>query len=501
MAGTRIAMGIGDKSSSILRLPAVLACLAMLPAAALGAPGDVLFSDNFNDGTLAPWTTTDATRSGITNSAPLVASGSALYTRNDAVTVSSQSFNAAVPAASLSLWVRRGSDAFAGSEDTDAGEDLYIEYRRADNSWGLLNIYLGSGTNGQIYTDALTLPADARHGTLAIRVRQIAGSGVDFDYWHIDDIVVTEVAPPPPLGVGTCDDFESGLTNWAITNTTGFAGTSAATSASPINSLFLNGGVVEVTSIVIDATATSFTDLSMWIRRGNDAFSEDPDPGENLVVEYLNNVGTWIELETFNGAGGPGQIYTRSYNLPAAGRHAGLRVRFRMLDGDGANNDYWHIDDVCLGQNPVPGLLISKVAQTLSDPVNASTNPKAIPGAVVEYTISVSNQGTGSPDAGSIVITDPLPSGTALFVDTSAGDPIVFTDGAVASGLGYDYATGVTFSDQPGGGAPYNHLPAPDPQGFDPLITGYRINLTGSMNPAAGGNIPSFNIRLRVRIE
>jgi len=38
-------------------------------------------------------------------------------------------------------------------------------------------------------------------------------------------------------------------------------------------------------------------------------------------------------------------------------------------------------------------------------------------------------------------------------------------------------------------------------QGFDATVTGYRINPTGPMDPTIGGNTPSFNIRLQVRIQ
>jgi uncharacterized repeat protein (TIGR01451 family) len=457
-------LSIGRKTRRFLRLLAVPMTLALLPVAGVAAPGAILFSDNFNDATLAPWTTTNAARSGILTGAQVAASGSAAYTRNDVVTVTSPTFNAAVPAARLTMWIRRGSDAIPGSEDTDAGEDFYVEYQRADLTWGVVQIYLGSGTNGQIY-------------------------------------VVTEIAIPPPLTIGTCDDFEFGLGNWIVNQTTGFAGISAATSSSPSNSLFLNGGVVNVDSIVIDTSDVSLNNLTVWIRRGADSFSEDPDNGENLVVEYLNDVATWVALETFNGAGAQGQIFVRSYNLPAAGRHVNFQLRFRMTDGDGAPWDFWHVDDVCFDRVIAPGLLISKVALTLTDPINGGSNPKAIPGAVIRYTVDVANQGLGSPDSNSIVITDPLPAGTALFVDTSGGDPIVFINGAISSGLLYNYATDVTFSNQVGGGPPYSYVPVPDAQGFDPVVTGYRINPTGLMNPTVGSNVPSFSIQLRVRIE
>lgn len=481
----------------IRRIPALLVCV-LLPVAAPAAPGDILFSDDFNDGTLAPWTTTNASRSGIGTGA-YAASGSAVFTRRNAVSVTSPGFNAAVPAARLDIWVRRGSDAF--SEDTDDGEDFYIEYRRANNSWGLLGSYLGSGTKGQIYNSSFVLPADALHGNLALRGRQITGSGVDFDYWHFDDVVVTEIAVAPPLTVGTCDDFETGFDNWTISATSGRAGISAATSSSPSNAMFLNGGVVTVDSIVVDTTSPFFSDLTVWIRRGADSFSEDPDGGENLVIEYLDDLGSWILLETFTGSGGPGAIFNRTYTLPAGGRHSNLQLRFRMTGGSGQIWDFWHVDDVCFEQNLIPSLLVSKMALTLSDPFNDTTNPKAIPGATVRYTVGVSNQGPGTVDADSLTISDPVPPETALFVDTTSGDPIVFIDGPVSSGLGYSFATDVSFSNQPGGGPPYTYVPVPDADGFDPAVTGFHVAPTGAMNGAVGGNVPSFNVEFRVRVQ
>lgn len=475
--------------------------LVLLPGLLLAAPGDTLFSDDFEDGSLAPWSTTNNSISGVSNNSGYAGSGSyGAYTSNQAVTVTSPSFNAAVPEARLELWIRRGADSF--SEDTDNNEDLVLEYRRADNSWVQLNRYAGSGTNGQVYQESFILPPDARHGNLAIRLRQTQGSGFDFDYWHFDNVRVTELAPPPVIGVGSCDDFEGGLsTNWSINTSTGFAGTNTVTSSSPISSLFLNGGVVTVTSNVIDTSDASFSDLTMWVRRGADSFSEDPDNGENLVIEYLDGIGNWITLETFTGGSGFGQVFLRTYNLPAGGRHSGFRLRYRMTAGSGAGWDYWHVDDVCFDQVPLPSLQLTKVSQTLSDPINGTVDPKAIPGAYIRYTIALVNQGIGPVDADSLVITDPLPAGTALYVDTSSGDPIAFIDGTTPSGLTYNFATDVTFSNQVGGGAPYNYIPNPDAAGFDAAITDVRVAPTGVMNAAAGGNSPSFNITLSVRIE
>lgn len=479
---------------------AAFACLATLAFVrpVYAAPGDVLFSDDFNDGSIAPWTRSVNSRSNVSNAGGFASSGFGAFTRRGPVTVTGPTFNAAVPGAQLSLWVRRGSDAF--SEDTDANEDFVIEYRRADNTWVTLASYLGAGTNGQIFTDSFVLPADALHGSLALRVRQTAGSGTDFDYWHFDDVVVTEIAPAPPVVVGSCDEFESGLTNWSINTGSGVAGINTNTFSSPNNALFLNGGTVDVTSNVIDTSAPDFTNLTLWIRRGADAFSENPDGGEDFQVQYLDDTNTWQTLETFPGGGSPGQIFTRSYNLPANGRHAGFRVRFRQLGGSGTIYDFWHVDDVCFEQVLLPTLQVTKVAQTISDPVNGTVNPMSIPGAVVRYTVTVTNVGPGTVDADSLRLTDPLPGDVELFIDDAGGDPIVFSDGSTPSGLSFSYPGNVQFSDQPGG-TTYGYTPVDPGDGFDPAITGFELAPSGTMNAASGGNNPSFTFTFLVRLR
>jgi hypothetical protein len=80
------------------------AALLLLPGLLLAAPGDTLFSDDFEDGSLAGWSTTNSSVSGVSNNAGYAGSGSyGAYTRNQAVTVTSPSFNAAVPEARLGL--------------------------------------------------------------------------------------------------------------------------------------------------------------------------------------------------------------------------------------------------------------------------------------------------------------------------------------------------------------------------------------------------------------
>lgn len=53
-------------------------------------------------------------------------------------------------------------------------------------------------------------------------------------------------------------------------------------------------------------------------------------------------------------------------------------------------------------------LAVAKTSTVISDPFNGSTNPKAIPGAVIEYGITLTN--TGGSNATVVTVTDALPS-------------------------------------------------------------------------------------------
>jgi MSHA biogenesis protein MshQ len=312
----------------------------------LAAPGDTLFYDHLN-GNLNSWTITasggDASVGGETAN-----QGRSMRLRWGPVRAFTNAIAAAVPGAQLSVWIRRGDDSF--SDNPETGENLVVEYRDAGGSWVVLDTYAGGGTPGQVYTPTYTLPPAALHANLSLRFQLTAGSGSDLDYWHIDDVRVTETAAAGGgLSLGGCDNFESGLAAWTVTGTGGgSAGTSQATANSPTSSLYTRSGVVNVVSNPVDLSAASLVNLEIWVRRGADSFSENPENGENFVVEYRSSGGSWTLLETFPGGGTPGEIFVRSYPLAADALHVAFAVRLRQTGGNGANNDFWHADDVCL---------------------------------------------------------------------------------------------------------------------------------------------------------
>jgi uncharacterized repeat protein (TIGR01451 family) len=73
-------------------------------------------------------------------------------------------------------------------------------------------------------------------------------------------------------------------------------------------------------------------------------------------------------------------------------------------------------------------LSLAKISSVISDPFNNTTNPKAIPGAVVQYSVTVTNAGASA--ATGVAISDPLPANTT------------FVQGAYASGTDVEVQVG-----------------------------------------------------------
>lgn len=137
-------------------------------------------------------------------------------------------------------------------------------------------------------------------------------------------------------------------------------------------------------------------------------------------------------------------------------------------------------------------LVVAKTSTVLSDGISA-TNPKAIPGAVVRYTITVQNTGNLSVDANTIIIEDAFPPNFTL----DASTPFSFVEGPRSSGLNtFNQSTMVTYSST--GSAPFS---APLGSGYNGAIRAFRFVPTGTMRNANSTGPSSFSISFVGRIE
>lgn len=81
-------------------------------------------------------------------------------------------------------------------------------------------------------------------------------------------------------------------------------------------------------------------------------------------------------------------------------------------------------------------LTVTKSSRVVWDPVNLAVDPKAIPGARVEYCISVSN-GAGAATATGVTVNDPLPGDVSLFPDAFGATGDVMINGTIDGGSGF----------------------------------------------------------------
>ncbi len=155
-----------------------------------------------------------------------------------------------------------------------------------------------------------------------------------------------------------------------------------------------------------------------------------------------------------------------------------------------------------------PTLTHLKSVAVLSDPLNNTTNPKSIPGAMQVYTLRITNQGAGSVDSNTVAIVDAVPANTALFVQdlgAAGSGPVAFTNGTPTSALTYAFAglgnggDDLEFSDN--GGTSWTYTPVANASGCDPAVTHIRVRPKGTMAGASGAGNPFFEVRFSVRVN
>ncbi len=130
-----------------------------------------------------------------------------------------------------------------------------------------------------------------------------------------------------------------------------------------------------------------------------------------------------------------------------------------------------------------------------------------VPGATVEYVITVSNTGNSPPNYDSVTVIEELPPELALVVTdfgVPGSGPLQYSDGSPATGLTCNFVSLSSPSDCYAfstDGTDFTYTPTIGPDGTDPAIAHVRIVPVGYMAANTGSGSPSFEIRLRARIN
>lgn len=149
---------------------------------------------------------------------------------------------------------------------------------------------------------------------------------------------------------------------------------------------------------------------------------------------------------------------------------------------------------------PFTTLSVSKVSNVISDPVNGVSNPKAIPGATVEYLITVTNTGSQPTDTGTVTVWDDGPADAKLCLIGRAGGPVIYNDPGGNSGLTYTFTSLASTTDSlefsNNGGSTFAYTPVADGEGCDEAVTDFRVRPGGAF---AGSR--SFTLTVRYVVK
>ncbi|MEI9849929.1 MAG: hypothetical protein WDN24_02520 [Sphingomonas sp.] len=145
---------------------------------------------------------------------------------------------------------------------------------------------------------------------------------------------------------------------------------------------------------------------------------------------------------------------------------------------------------------------IVKTSSVISDP-QGNLLPKRVPGAVVDYTTTISNPNGLFTPVNGVTFADAIPANTVLRVADLGllnPGPVAFTEGLIPSLLSYSFSSLGSTSDRldfsRDNGATWTYTPVADANGYDSQVTNIRVRLGG--NQIAGS---SFSIRFRVRVK
>ncbi|MBB4858903.1 hypothetical protein HNO88_002229 [Novosphingobium chloroacetimidivorans] len=148
-------------------------------------------------------------------------------------------------------------------------------------------------------------------------------------------------------------------------------------------------------------------------------------------------------------------------------------------------------------------VLLTTSTGTTWDPVNGTSNPKALPGGKRRMIVGVTNPDLVPVDSNTLWLNLAVPSGTSVALDgdgTGTGSFLLFTDGTPASTLALSYtAPGSTTDDvdfSSDSGASWNYVPVQGDSVSQAAVTNVRVRPKGGM---AAGSRFSLSVALKTK--
>jgi hypothetical protein len=224
-----------------------------------------------------------------------------------------------------------------------------------------------------------------------------------------------------------------------VMNVGGEVSTEGLAPPSPPYSFNLNGGIDTAVTQLIDLSGQEGVILSYYYQRGGGG--ESPDAGDDLWVEYKNNVGVWVTINQHLGSEPVMDTFECvRVGLSGDALHNGFQLRLHSY-GTGADYDDWFVDDVRLDY--APAIAVSPLSFAHALLPDDSTTDELI----------IENAGPGTLDYGIEAEPDTIPwltlSSFSGELASGAADTIVCTFSSPGMDTGIYHANIVITSNDP----------------------------------------------------
>jgi hypothetical protein len=291
--------------------------------------------------------------------------------------------------------------------------------------------------------------------TLAYSVGGVAQTAVSSNTatFVVDRRISMTLTEPGNATTSVAPGSSNQVTTFLLTNTSNAALDFGLALAQPVGGTAAHGGTDN-----FDVTAPTF-----WINTGPSVGSATFDPANSVQVTYIDELAADATRYIFVRANVPGTRVNgdvAGVTLTAQARDSGTAGTQGAVSGETTGANTAGVDTVFAdaagatdaardGQisarddYTVSGaiLTITKTSKVISDPQNGTTNPKLIPGAVVEYCIQVANAAGGA-TAQAPAVSDVVPAQTTY--DATFG---IKLNGTVTTGVcNADGTTGGTYT-------------------------------------------------------
>jgi len=225
-----------------------------------------------------------------------------------------------------------------------------------DPGAGGVDVSFATNTSSAFLFNETVVETDGQgRRTVDLMIRS-EGGGLAFGSAAGDgDTATLEVTDLPACSPALVGDFEAGTLPSGWFSDPDFADSfTDATAGNGQHSAYVNEKTDYVTTPEMNTSDCATVDVAFWLRKGADSFSDSPESGEDVTLQYRNDASSWVDVNTWAAADySDGETIDVEETITAGdAMHDGFRLRWTDTQSDGGHSDFWHVDDVVVNGDP-----------------------------------------------------------------------------------------------------------------------------------------------------